>query len=419
MSHKISVICAPAPKPNPGMASVDFAFYALSHRYGFADQVSFYQLYTHDELHSRAEPGLEREIRTRQKLPFEYRGFRHGLEDIFTGDRIVFWGDFLHAADYHEAAARRLVKTGLAGNAEEALAWAQNHYFLRNAPAKIWPKVMVFGGNLLFNGLGCYLEGSYATEVQRFFRKVGKVWMRDIYSAARVSELRGDYESSCFGCDASLLLTSEDQNLLSYSACYDYLKSGDGQAGIFFGRNKCDPALMACFARDLCRQLGMRGHWLPWGLSKGFGRMRDKVKQRFSSLEIREFPTPPTFGDLQRMLANCDVVISDTYHVCVNAWRLGVPAICLGQAVVRQPDNINSGNAFAWRDKRQVFYGMHDAMEYYVYVEELDNRRWRRMRLAQLTDLLQKDHYRQAVQNRIRARSEAMERSLVRALLPG
>jgi hypothetical protein len=146
--------------------------------------------------------------------------------------------------------------------------------------------------------------------------------------------------------------------------------------------------------------------------------MKKKVGRRFSGMEIREDPTPPTLGDLQRMLGHCEVVISDTYHVCVNAWRLGVPAVCLGQALVRQPDNINSGNAFAWRDKRQVFYGMHDAMEYYVYIEELADRSWRRKRLEQLVALLQKDSYRQAVSSRIRARAAAVEQSLVQALLP-
>jgi hypothetical protein len=418
MSRKISVICAPAPKPNPGMASVDFAFYALSRRYGFAEQVTYYQLYPHDELHSRARTDLEREIRTRQSLPFEYRNFRHGLEDIFASDRIVFWGDFLHAADYHEAAARRLVKIGLAGSFEEALGRVRNHYFLRNAPAEIWPRVLAFGGNLLFNRLGHYADGSYASQVQQFFQKVGKVWMRDVYSAARVNELRNDYEFSYLGCDGSLLLTSEDLEQLPYNNCYDHVGAGKGHAGIFFGRNKCNPAIMARFARDLCRRLGIKGQWIPWGLSKGFGRMKKKVGRRFSGMEIREYPTPPTLGDLQRMLGHCDVVISDTYHVCVNAWRLGVPAVCLGQALVRQPDNINSGNAFAWRDKRQVFYGMHDAMEYYVYIEELADRSWRRKRLEQLVALLQKDSYRQAVSSRIRARAAAVEQSLVQALLP-
>jgi hypothetical protein len=95
-----------------------------------------------------------------------------------------------------------------------------------------------------------------------------------------------------------------------------------------------------------------------------------------------------------------------------------VPAVCIGQALVADADNINSGSRFAWRDKRQVFYGMNDALEYYVYAEELEDRRLRRQRLEQLTSLLQNAQYRQSVHQRILSGARAMEKAVVGALLP-
>ncbi|ABA88515.1 hypothetical protein Pcar_1266 [Syntrophotalea carbinolica DSM 2380] len=418
MTRKISVICAPAPKPNPGMASVDLAFHALSRRHGFADQVTFYQLYTADELHAQAGDELQKEVRIRQSLPFAYQNFRNRLEDVFSSDRIVFWGDFLHSADYHVAAARRLVKIGLVDHADDALALVRDHYFLRHAPAEVWSKVLVFGGNLLHNRSAHYSADDYGPEAQRFFRRAEQIKMRDIYSAARVSELRNDYSASYLGCDCSLVLLPEDLKELACSDRQNPIVPDTGRVGVFFGRNKCHPGIMARFARDLCRRLGKRGQWLPWGLTKGFGRMRDKVRFRFPGLEIVNHPTPPTPGDLYRMLGSYELVISDTYHVCVNAWRLGVPAVCIGQAVVSEQDNINSGHVFAWRDKRQVFYGMYDALDYYVYAEEIGDRRLRGRRLDQLTELLQTPVSTQAVHARLLSSARAMEQSAIRAILP-
>ena len=95
---RISVICAAAPKPNPGMSSVDLAFYAFSKRQGFDDDVTYYHLYTEDELHSGKDKAVYNEITQRQQLPFKYECFRDRIDEITASDVIIFWGDFLHMA---------------------------------------------------------------------------------------------------------------------------------------------------------------------------------------------------------------------------------------------------------------------------------------------------------------------------------
>jgi hypothetical protein len=72
----------------------------------------------------------------------------------------------------------------------------------------------------------------------------------------------------------------------------------------------------------------------------------------------RGTPAPSTtasFEELLEQVAQSRLIITDTYHLAINAWRLGTPAIC----VVDRPKNIwsvNSGGAGVRRDKREELY---------------------------------------------------------------
>lgn len=101
---------------------------------------------------------------------------------------------------------------------------------------------------------------------------------------------------------------------------------------------------------------------------------------------------------------------------CVLLDFRGVPAICEGQSLERAPNNVNSGYAFAWRDKRQVFYAMLDALDFHVYAEELATPQWRERRLAQLLERVADAAGVAAVAARVRAQAEAAEGEFVAAL---
>jgi hypothetical protein len=141
-----------------------------------------------------------------------------------------------------------------------------------------------------------------------------------------------------------------------------------GRAAVFFHRNQGGQGPALKFARELCRRQKVRPFWLPWRVCRPPGRWQRLL---FSGLEFPFDARPPTSGDLIDAIAACDFVVTDTYHICVNAWRLGVPAVCVAETWTHAGLDVSSGHAEAGRDKRWVFYSMNDALQFYVHTGQL------------------------------------------------
>jgi hypothetical protein len=75
--------------------------------------------------------------------------------------------------------------------------------------------------------------------------------------------------------------------------------------------------------------------------------------------------TPPAVQPetdlLLDQLARCALVVTDTYHVAINAWRVGTPAICIVDRP-RSSWSVNSGELDGRRDKREDLYSQLDAL---------------------------------------------------------
>jgi hypothetical protein len=65
-----------------------------------------------------------------------------------------------------------------------------------------------------------------------------------------------------------------------------------------------------------------------------------------------------------KLLDECSLVISDTYHLCVNAWARGIPAICVGRGVGAMRYSIDD-------KKKEALYSMIGVGNLYVYAESL------------------------------------------------
>jgi hypothetical protein len=382
----ISVICATALKPNPGMASVDLAFHALSRRHQLADEINFCQLYTSDEVHRRRNPGHYHEIQQREQLPFAYSSFYESLDKISDSDWIVYWGDFLHMAHYQRDVAAQLVKLGLASDMAAGLQAAYRHFLLAEAPTSVLQKTVTFGGNLLFNSIADYQQEPYGGLVRRFMGEVHAVWMRDLFSAHTAAAMRGVQATgeSCLGVDCSMLLREEDLGGLPRPVTADQ-NLGRDTVAVFFDRTEYSRRRLLAFADSLCRRLDLHGKWLPWRMCKPLSLGERLAAPRIAPADYPQAPSP---GDLYELIRRAPLVITDTYHLCVNAWRLGTPAVCIGQTWADVPWDVSSGAAGAWRDKRWIFYAMHDAMPYYVHVGELGHGSACRRRVELLAELL-------------------------------
>jgi hypothetical protein len=370
----ISVVCAPPNGQNPGMASVDLAFGQIAALAG-ADEVTYWRLWDHSETlepHSAA--------RAASTDPFfdpdtglTYHNLRGNLEQALSARCVVYWGDFLHLASYQRIAADVLANyLGLFPDAATAADYASNHLLLSHQAPTVLSKVMSYGTTLSLNSAADY-AGDYGPMLRRFLTGVNRIWVRDPYSAVVAREARGNPDESCYGVDAAFLLDVEPN-----------VHRGES-LGVYFGRSTFRPESVALFSRAIAKRLDLRGRWIQWGDEPAFWPMDHRRRFRlawpglddedaasswrrtFSSyhsiLRGREPRQRPTTSApvLLRQLAQHAVIITDTYHLAVNAWRVGTPAVC----IIDRPSatwNVNSGVPSSARDKRWDLYSTIDAL---------------------------------------------------------
>lgn len=413
---QISAIFCPPPGPNPGMSSVEVALRAVTRRLGVDVDVRYLYLYHPSELHRELPADAARQMHESQRLPFEFECYRDRLDELYASDAILFWGDFLHARDFHDDMANYMVKSRISADKPQALETISRHLLLTEAPVDVLNRCISFGGTMIFNRQREYLEEPYTSQLSRYIRNARGIWMRDVYSALRVSQIREDYASSHLGVDCSMLLRDEDLVDLATSDWSHDAGEVSQRAAVFFGRSSTPPKQLARFARDLCAKIGRQADWLPWGDASAFEERGKLIHRHFRQMAMPDRQGRPLVGDLFRMLSSYAVVISDTYHVCVNAWRLGVPAICVADTIFKGRMNVNSGHSYAWRDKRQTFYSMYDANEFFVFDAELEDRTWRQRRIYQLWESLPNRQLIAGITGNIRHHRDACEESLRREL---
>ncbi|ORU90800.1 MAG: hypothetical protein A6F71_07565 [Cycloclasticus sp. symbiont of Poecilosclerida sp. M] len=58
------------------------------------------------------------------------------------------------------------------------------------------------------------------------------------------------------------------------------------------------------------------------------------------------------------------LIITDTYHLCLNAWNAGTPAICI-------TDGNEMAHASLSDKKKEVFYFAHDAQDFLINTDSL------------------------------------------------
>jgi hypothetical protein len=400
------------------MASVDLALHAFFRRHRLPAELRFRRLYTPAERNPDITGPRRERLERRQELPFEYGPLRGGLDEALAGGVLLYWGDFFHSRDYLRQCAGTLLEMGAAAGEAAALREVYRHFFLAEAPDAALSRALAFGGTLIFNRARDYQDRDYAGALERFVRGAGGVWMRDVYSALRVAGLRGGEGALPLGVDAALLLRDEDVELLPRSRRASGLEEPAGAAaGVFFGRTTGPARRLGRFARDLCRELGVAGEWISWFDPSMSPNHFEETRAGFPALRAMAGEEPPWVGDVLSRLGRYAFVVTDTYHVCLNAWRTGVPAVCVGDALPNPAGyDVSTGWFGAWRDKRQVFYAMHDAMEFYLFREELADRTAYANRLLYTAHLLREPAVIQAVAAGVRARRDAAERELLATL---
>ena len=340
--RRLAVICASPPHFNPGMHSVDLAFWNLVQRHQIAGDVRFYCL-----------PDVEPSVQTASDLPFVYQNAYDELADICESDAIVYWGDFLHSRIYVSELMPRLVAQWPHKRPDD-LRTIGYAVFLLEHVKRIRGRIIIFGGNLSILDSSSFADSRYIPTLTNLYQQSSITLMRDPYSAIAVNHLTGNYEKSYCGVDCAFLL-----NDAPAASMYRKRLSNEGplSVGIFAGRSWYYGAYFQ-FCRRVCAQLGAKGVWIPW-----FHHRPPPLMEQYSDV-FDVSARDVGFNGTMRLLDECSLVLSDTYHLCVNAWARGIPAICVGRGVGAMRYTIDD-------KKKELLYGMMGVSNLHVYAESL------------------------------------------------
>jgi hypothetical protein len=338
--NSISMICAHQPGRNTGMATVDLAGWNLLRREFPHATVTAYTITS----------GTGRAY-TQGELAIPYRPLHEEAEQAFAADAIIYWGDFLHAPGYWKYdLLPRMVRDGTAPDTAAALELAYRLHFLEQMP-EARKRALIFGGTVITNAIAEQTDARYRNAFENLMRDARGIFFRDPISAAHAARFRAGRQT--LGADCALLLDDADVPALAGAATARVA----GTAGVYFGRSRLTLAMLA-FARAVAGRAGLRPAWMPWLGS----RWRGALQARALGFAPPEKAAAP--ADVLAALRGCDIVITDTYHLCVNAWRMGIPAICIGRGAEHSDSTINS-------KKKEIFYAMHGAGDFYVFQEAL------------------------------------------------
>ncbi|MFC4243702.1 hypothetical protein ACFOYW_09980 [Gryllotalpicola reticulitermitis] len=375
---RINVLCAPPNGVNPGMTTVDLAFAELAATEGF-DDVTYWRLWDSSEWRTDA-PRAAGPVSSPYSFYDEesgltYRNARGHLDEFLSADAIVFWGDFLHMKSYLGITADVLTRrTGVLTDPAEARDLVERHLLLKGQNASVLNRVISYGTTLAFNSAHDYTDDAYRSLLGTFLAGAHRVWARDSYSALIAQLHRPGKDEVTKGTDGALLLGRRD------------LRDREPTLGVFIGRSDLSPWKVGALGRALSHNLRLDPIWLDWGREPGFWPMNARRSLQFAwpGLELGSYapslhartgsysatlrrkhdvgtgPMPAT-TELLDQLSRHTLVLTDTYHVALNAWRLGTPAICLTDAPRAAGWDVNTGGIETARDKRAELYSQFDA----------------------------------------------------------
>ncbi|WP_176500755.1 polysaccharide pyruvyl transferase family protein [Sphingomonas sp. HMP9] len=387
----IAVVCAFPPDRNTGMYTVDYSAARFFAETFPAESVSFYCLGDPD----RAGYDLE-------KRPVAYKPLHRHLDDLHAADLIVYWGDFLQSKGYWDAdLCGWLVRDGIASTKAEAENLVYRALMLEDAPDAVLGRVLIFGGTIITIGAIELSDTRYRTALERMLRLAKGVYFRDAISAAKADPYRGG--RSALGIDCALLLRPEDYAAADLPLPAAANSGSRLRLGVFFGRAKWIVQPLA-FSRMLAKKLDAEATWVPW---------LGSAPRQLPLARAAGYPAsskPPLPQDIFPVLATCNFIVSDTYHLCVNAWNIGIPTICLGYGAERIAHTLGD-------KKKETLFSMNGAAPFYVYRESIANPTNLRSAVAHAAQMLRDSAATDIVRTSIRAQSAAAREKLLSACL--
>ncbi len=361
---RIAAITASNPRfANPGMVTVDLACHGLLSRVCPGTPIDWFTF---------APPERCRPYLNAASLPFNFKRTSEHLEEIYDHDLIVVWGDWMQQRSYLYEDVLGPLGFDLSELSENdaVMRELRRSLFLSDAPKSVLSKTIVFGGSILHNAESDYTDAHYAKDLTRLVQGCRRIWTRDPLSAVKIAHLRGDYRSNFLGTDAAFLLQDEDIRSLRSDSGISHLAT-EKKVGYFFGQRTFAPGPFYTFCNETAKKLGVEAEWIPWFPHAWNWMAQDQAENEHLAFieKHKKNESRLMFSDLIESLNSYQLIVTDTYHLCINAFRVGTPVLCVGQ-----PQPSISGGAKTLNDlKKHVLYLMYDAMDFYLNHELFAN----------------------------------------------
>ena len=314
----------------------------------------------------------------------EFFTLPESLEALYEHDLIIYWGDFLNSWTWYSRTGPIQIKElGLSDSDQKQV--LRDCMLLASAPISVLRKTLVFGTTLLTDSHQALLEEPYRQSAERLIANCQRIWFRDPISAKRAEIIRGNNES-CGGVDPAALLAPPLSDKRADSA------HSKKRIAIFLGaRTAISPEIYEALT-ELSAHESFIIEWLPWFpvsaprkrtprevisgwiRSAAIGSKLAK-KEKLSRKKRRSDEFARMLHDrfdkdkqrspreLRKQIHEADLVITDTYHVCINAWTLQTPTICLG---LSQPNEPMTQSGSLNDIKKFILYTTYYARELYI-----------------------------------------------------
>lgn len=328
---KIAAICG-APNHNTGMMFVDRALYKLMMNLSLSEDITYYCFQFDGE----------------NKVGFNYEPFTIDV-DLKNYDCILIWGDFIVSEHFLSMTQQKFLKRS-----------SDFHYdllskvLMTNFSDSELKKLIVFGQCLFVDGASVLQNHKYLSSLKRLMEFSSLFKVRDPFSAYRaktISSLDRDF----LGVDAALLnFVLEEDRILQLKKNLKNSTSTN-QIGIYFGRSKQmnrKKKILGYYLKFKHRDLSFK--WIPW--------LRNKQQSK-KFFDFAEVCNPVSDMDYIEEIFKSKLIITDTYHLTLMSWSLGVPCICFGNAAEDFKSTVHD-------KKKEVFFISNYITEFYFYNEK-------------------------------------------------
>ena len=373
-----------------GMHTVDFAAHNLIKRLNLSTRAEIHRPWPAVSEEQGGNPQVEQ----LDKWPTQFIS-QPDRNQINSDDLVLSWGDFQLGRDYQLQSSKRYQKIlknrGIHISASQALDWCYEYFMLQDVLKNNDVSVASFGTTLFQNNMRDWCEPRYKSAIDRYFQNCSFAKFRDPYSAWCASKILDVDPQSLWGVDSALLNTPEELLGIKNTGYAEQLPKG--MIGVYLGRSSRNFSKfrLGTMVKQLSNSLGSPLFWLPWNRFTGgrlFARRPRLLNSPFINFKSIPAEDPVCAGDIFQLFSSFRLVVTDTYHVAINAMCLGVPVLCIYEPSPESNRDANIGYRHAARDKRVLLFTSTNQSDLLMPSTDLTNTKRRTDKVKHIVDLI-------------------------------